>query len=540
MKRSNRFQAALAGLAVLAFASAALAAGRMDSPPIDEKKIEDITKAVAPSVVRVEVRAGFLKVATGVVLDKDGSIVTTALISPRDEAIEVVTADGKRLKAEFKGSDTQTQLALIQVKGKGLVPIALGKSGDLKPGSWIGVVGLSPESTPSVTQGIVSSVAEDRMRLNVWVVPGSSGSPVVNGNGQMVGLVRGAYAEDQPVVFEFREQLVVGSGTVFSRAEAPSSGMAMAIPMDVVASIAADLKKNGKVERGWLGLTVVETDGKIVIDTIDDKSPADLAKLNVGDVILKIDGKDVPAGAALSSEVRSRKPGQDITIRVDRDGKPLDVKVKLGEFTEVQAQQELELNFPQFFNRGQIAPDNPYNAPRYQPDNPYSTPRSQQPRTGILPRSRTAPQNFAWENRKSVGVSLQVMTKELAEYFGLKDGLGLLVAQVDADSPAKKAGIKVGDVILKANGKKVEAPSDLSDMIQGLKKGDKIKLDILRDRKPLSVTVEIVEQASDPGALMGAPGDGLSALQEQLMRLGDNVQPDLGRILRQGRSYIRF
>jgi len=530
MNRSNRFQAAVAGLAVLAFASAAAAAGRTDSPPIDEKKIEDITKAVAPSVVRVEVRSGFLKVATGVVLDKDGSIVTTALISPRDEAIEVVTADGKRLKAEFKGSDTQTQLALIQVKDKGLVPIALGKSGDLKPGSWIGVVGLSPESTPSVTQGIVSSVAEDRMRLNVWVVPGSSGSPVVNGNGQMVGLVRGAYAEDQPVVFEFREQMVVGSGTVFSRAEAPSSGMAMAIPMDVVASIAADLKKNGKVERGWLGVSVVETEGKMVIDTIDEKSPAELANLKIGDVILKIDGKDIPAGAALSSEVRSRKPGQDITIRVDRDGKPVDVKVKLGEFTEVQAQQELELNFPQFFNRGQIEPDNPYNAPR-----------NQQPRTSILPRSRPAPQNFAWENRKFIGVSLQVLTKELAEYFGLKDGLGLLVAQVDADSPAKKAGIKVGDVILKVNGKKVEAPSGLSDMIQGLKKGDKIKLDVLRNKKPLSVTVEVAEQASDPGALMGAPGDGLSALQEQLMRFGDNVQPDdLGRILRQGRSYIRF
>ncbi len=532
MKRSNRFQqAAVAGLAVLAFASAASAAGRMDSPPIDDKKIEDITKAVAPSVVRVEVRDGFRKVATGVVLDKDGSIVTTALISPRDEAIEVITADGKRLKAEFKGIDTQTQLALIQVKEKGLVPIAVGKSGDLKPGSWIGVVGLSPESTPSVTQGIVSSVAEDRMRLNVWVVPGSSGSPVVNGNGQMVGLVRGAYAEDQPVFFEFREQLVVGSGTVFSRAEAPSSGMALAIPMDVVASIAADLKKSGKVERGWLGLTVVENEGKIVIDTIDDKSPAELARLKVGDVILKIDGRDIPGGAALSSEVRNRKPGQDITMRIDRDGKPLDIKVKLGEFTEVQAQHELELNFPQFFNRGgQAPPDMPFNAP----------PNQQQPRPLTPPRSKTAPPNFAWESRKFIGVTLQVLTKELAEYFGLKDGLGLLVAKVDADSPARKSGIKVGDVILKANGRKIEVSSDLSDMIQGLKKGDKIKLDILRDKKPMSVEVEVAEQASDPGALYGASGSDLSVLDEQMKRFGDNFQPDLSRILKQGRSYIRF
>jgi len=528
MKRSNKFQAGLAALAVLAFAAAAAAAPRTVAPPLDDKKIEDITKAAAPSVVRVEVRDGFRKVATGVVIDKDGSIVTTALISPRDEAIEVVMADGKRLKAEFKGFDTETQLALIQVKEKGLVPIAAGKSAELKPGSWIGVVGLSPESAPAVTQGIVSSVAEDRLRLNVWVVPGSSGSPVVNGNGQMVGLVRGAYAEDSPIIFEFREQQVVGSGTVFSRAEAPASGMALAVPMDVVTSIVADLKKSGKVERGWLGVTVAEADGRIVIDTIDGNSPAELAKLKTGDILIKIEGKDINAAATLSSEVRRRKPGQDVTLRIERDGKPQDVKVKLGEFSEVQAQQELELNFPQFFRRGQAAPELRF------------TPRGQQPPAFGLPRSKAAPPSLVWESRKYIGVSLQPLTKELAEYFGLKDGLALLVAQVDGEGPAGKAGLKVGDVILKANGKKVEAPTDLSDMIQGLKKGDKIKLDILRDKKPMTISVDVAEQASDPGALLEAPGDDLGVLADQLRRFGDGFQPELGRILRQGRSLIRF
>src|SRR5512136_1014856 len=87
---------------------------------IDEKKIEDITKTVAPSVVKVEARNGVRKIATGVVIDKDGFIVTTALISPREEEINVITADGKKIKAEFKGLDTQTQIALIQAKDKGL------------------------------------------------------------------------------------------------------------------------------------------------------------------------------------------------------------------------------------------------------------------------------------------------------------------------------------------------------------------------------------------------------------------------------------
>ena len=529
MKRSRNFRTGIALAAALAFVATVGAAART-AVPIDEKKVEDITKAVTPSVVKIEVRNGIRRVATGVVLDKEGSIVTTALISPHDEAIEVVTADGRRLKAEFKGFDTQTQLALVQVKEKGLAPLAQARPGDLKPGAWIGVVGLSPENTPSVTQGIVSSVAADRIRLNVWVVPGASGSPVVNAEGRMVGLLRGAYADDMPVVFEFRERQVVGSGTVVSRAEAPSSGMALAVPIDVVASVAADLKKSGKVQRGWLGVTVVENEGKVVIDAIDAKSPAELAKLKSGDVLLKVDGRDVTAGPVLSSEIRSRKPGQDVTIRIERDGKPQDVKVKLGEFTEVQAKQELELNFPQFFNPRFPAPAQPRVAP-------------QMPREPINPRGRTAPRpNFVWESRKFIGVTLQALTKELGEYFGVKDATGLLVAQVEDESPAKKAGLKVGDVILKAAGQAVEDPADLSDMIQRLKKGDKIKLDILRDKKATMVEVEVGEQESGPEAgsferFNWSNGD-FGAVEENLRRL--NESPRLGQLMRDARGSIKL
>jgi serine protease Do len=527
MKRSNTFQAVFALLAVFAFTAAAFAAGRSDPTQIDEKKIEDITKAVAASVVRVEVRDGFRKVATGVVIDKDGSIVTTALISPHDEAIEVVTADGKRLKAEFKGFDTQTQLALIQVKEKGLAPIAVGKSGGLKPGAWIGVVGLSPENTPAITQGIVSSVTADRLRLNVWVVPGSSGSPVVNGNGQMVGLVRGAYGEDQPVLFNFGDRQVTGSYSFSKRAEAPSSGMALAVPMDVVASVAGDLKKSGRVERGWLGVTVPENEDKVVIETIAPKSPAELAKLKVGDILLKIDGKEIPAPSALGSEIRSRKPGQDITIRIERDGKPMDVKVKLGEYTEAQAQQELESNFPQFFNNRGLTLRAP-GAPR-------------EPDLRVFGVPYPPPAKSAWEGRKFIGASLQALTRDLAEFFGLRGGLGVLVAQVETDSPAKKAGVKVGDVILKADGRKIEVPSELIDMIQGLKKGDKIKLDILRDKKAMSLDVEVAERESDPEEFSGMPGDDLrSEIEGQLRRLNEGFSPDFGRIMGDARNYYRF
>jgi len=491
------------------------------TPGIDEKKIEDIIKIVAPSVVKVEARNGMRKIATGVVIDKDGFIVTTALISPREEEINVITADGKRIKAEFKGLDTQTQIALIQAKDKGLIPIAMGKSSDLSPGAWIGVVGLSPENTPAITQGIVSSIAQDSLRLNVWVVPGSSGSPVVNKEGQMIGLLRGAYTEDQPLFFEFRDQVTVASGYALSRGEAPASGLAKATPIDIVSSISSELKKSGKVARGWIGVSVREQDGKVEIVDIESKSPAELAKLKDGDIILKIDGKDITSGQALSSEIRSRKPGQDVTVRVERDGKSMDAKVKLGEFTEDEAKRELELLFPQFFApRPLTTPAEPRSAkPEKAPQAPKLAPKT-------LPKLKSD-RFFTLEKRKYIGVSLDPLNKDLAAYFGIKEGVGLLVREFPEDSPAQKGGVKIGDVIVKADGKRVETVAELSEMIQDKKKGDKIKIELVRDKKTMSLEVEIGEDERGFEGFFGDFENNARLLQEQTRKSNEVYQKEI-------------
>jgi S1-C subfamily serine protease len=489
-------------LTILVAALAVVGAARAASigPVIDEKKIEEITKSTAPSVVKVEARNGVRRIATGVVIDKDGTIVTTALISPRVESVRVTTADGKTYKAEFKGFDTQTGIAVIQVKDAVLAPIAMGRSGDLKPGAWIGVVGMSPENTPAVTQGIVSSTSPDKVRLNVWVVPGSSGAPVINAAGQMIGLLRGTYMDDQQVVFEFREQTTVGSGIVLNSGTAPSAGMALAIPVDLVSSVAADIKKSGRVERGWLGVSVGETeDGRVEIAQIDPKSPAETAKFKEGDIIVRIEGKELTTREGLSQEIRSRKPGQDVTIKIERDGKPLDIKVKLGEYTEDNARRELEVRFPQFF--------------------PQIIPRPSKPG-----RTLTIPPNiepFRFEKRKYIGVSLQEMNPELAEAWGAKDGYGLLVAQLADDGSAKKAGVKVGDIILKADGRNVKTVGELSGLLQDKKKGDKIKLEIVRDRKALSFDVEVAEDAASGNVIIRESQEIPRMMEEQFRKSRD-------------------
>lgn len=454
--------------------------------PAGERDIAGLAKKVYPSVVRVEVQNHVRRVATGVVVDKEGHIVTTALVAPRTEKITVSISDGRQSDAEFLGFDPETRLAVFKAKDKGLTPVEMGDVDDLAAGAWAAVVSISPESTPSVTQGIVSSVAGDRMRLNIWVTPGSSGGPVIDERGRMIGLLRGIYADDRPVVFRFRDREQIGQGYVFSSAEAPSSGMALAVPVDVVKSVYDQIKEKGKVERGWLGIaTELNEEGRVAIVDVVPESPAELAKLREGDIVLSIEDRPVTSTEVLASEVRRRRPGQDVTLRIVRNGKETSAKAKLGEFTADEARRELELRFPGLF-------------PEIPPGRPFA------PGSPIPPGFFSRP----YEKRTFIGVYCDPLGRELAEHFGVKDGLGLIVTRLTDKGPADKAGVRVGDVVVKAGGKRVESVDALVDVVQDLKKGDKIKLELLRDRKPLTLEVEVDEEES------GAPSSALEAWQK--------------------------
>jgi S1-C subfamily serine protease len=516
---SRIFKPALMIMAVLMVSGLSLRAAPTETV-VPDRDISEITKKVYPSVVRVEARNHTRRVATGVVIDKDGYVITTALMSPRDEKITITTSDGKSVEAEFLGFDTETQLALLRAKDKGLPALPMGKPGDLAAGSWVCVVGISPEQTAAVTQGIVSSVAVDRLRLNIWVTPGASGGPVVDEKGQMVGLLRGVYFEEKPLVFRFRDKEQSGSGFVMSRAEAPSSGMAIAVPIDVVLAIATEIREKGKVERGWLGVGVGMNDnGQVEIGQVDAESPAELAKLREGDVILKLDDKDVTSREQLIAEVRKRKPGQIVTLKIDRDGKPMDIKVKLGEFPEDEAKKELELSFPGLF---------PPMAPKEQP------PAAQPPfgEKGAPPKapkkavpSKPGPQPFPGiEMRKFIGVYCNELNPELAAYFGVKDGTGLIIAKLTAGGPAEKAGLKVGDVIVRVDGKRVESGNELIDLIQDKKKGDKIRVEFIRDKQPMSKDVAVEEEEMSSG-LFGS--DDLRSFLESWQGYTDAFQNEI-------------
>jgi S1-C subfamily serine protease len=439
----------------------------LQAEPLGGEEAADILKKAAPSVVKVEVADGIKRVATGVVMDRDGFIMTTALISPRKEKITVKTRDGQSYEASFVGFDSLTRLALLQVKTKGLSPIALAQAKDISPGDWVAVVSISPEDTPAITQGIVSSISEGRIRLNISVLPGASGSPVVNRKGEMIGLLRGPYTEGGPVIFEFREREVVGSGYVLSRGEVPASGLALAVPVDVVKKVAEELKTKGRVERGWLGVSLEEDSrGAVRITHVEKDSPAEQAGLREGDIIRKINGRDVRHGDFLAMEIRNRRPGEEVILEIERNGRTREVKVKLGAYPEEEARREIERWLP-----GVLRP---------------------------LPVPQIERWRF-WERRRFIGIFPEEIGPELAEYFGVKEGRGLLVTRLEPDSPAEKAGIKVGDVIVRADGLRVETIEELNSIIQRKRKGDKLKLELVRDKKKMELEVEIAEEERGGG-----------------------------------------
>ncbi len=429
--------------------------------------LEGLTKKVFPSVVRVEARNGWRKVATGVVIDKEGYIVTTALVSPQDNNLFVISSEGEEVEAEFLGMDPETHLALIKAKEKKWKPISMGRLEDLSAGSEIAVVCFSPEGKAAITKGIISSVGRDSLRLNVVVIPGASGSPVIDMQGRMIGLVRGAYVGEAVLTVDGRQ--VTAGNFMVSRVEGPSSGMASAIPLDIVDKVSTEIRETGKVRRGWMGVDLIVNDeGEVEVYAVAEDSPAEAAGVQEGDVLLAIDSQEIIDREMLAREIRMHTPGDEVELHIERQGKEQEIEVELGEYSQLAIAREFEFKFPELFQM--------------------------KPGEDVENIFRATPSRLlSWisEDRKYIGVRIQELNLELAEFFGVDDSTGLLITKVEEDTPAEKAGLKVGDVIIRADGKATKSGDRFTRLIQGLEEGDKIKLEIVRDKKTRTIEVEV-------------------------------------------------
>jgi serine protease Do len=275
---------------------------------------------------------------SGFVVSADGFIVTNAHVVENAEEITVRFSDRRELIAKVIGADTRSDVAVIKVEAKDLPVVKMADTRKLRVGEWVIAIGSPFGFSNSVTAGIVSATGRENLsgdpnldavpfiQTDVAVNPGNSGGPLLNMRGEVVGI----------------------NSQIFSRTGS-FAGISFAIPIDYANNVIDQLMKTGKVVRGRIGVGIQNVTKDLAdslglgkaqgaaVSNVEEGSPAGKAGLEVGDVILKIDGRPVDGSADLSRTIRSLKPGSKVNLSVWRGGKPRDIVVTVSEFKDEEA-----------------------------------------------------------------------------------------------------------------------------------------------------------------------------------------------------------
>src|SRR5689334_2111678 len=273
---------------------------------------------------------------SGVIVDPSGITLTNAHVVDKATEIEIITLDGSKHKAKVVGLDKKTDLAVLKLDdGKGTFKFArMGDSDRMQVGDWVIAVGSPFGLQATVTAGIVIAKArnigqgpfDDFLQTDAAINPGNSGGPLVNMQGEVIGI----------------NTAIVAGG----------SGIGFAIPSNMAKKIYTEINSKGRVTRGWLGVSIQpltpelaksfnakDTKGVLISDVVGD-SPASKAGLKPGDILLEFDGKKVDAPADLQRTVGLAQPGQDARMKVWRDQAEKTIDIKIGEAPdEKEAQQ---------------------------------------------------------------------------------------------------------------------------------------------------------------------------------------------------------
>jgi serine protease Do len=262
---------------------------------------------------------------SGFVVDPEGYILTNHHLVPGPGRVRVRFADKRELPARRVGSDANTDLALLKVEARGLPTVRLGDSDRLRIGDWVCAIGNPLEFDHTVTVGVVSSKGrkifnqsfDAYIQTDAAINPGNSGGPLVNADGEAVGI----------------------SAAVSSEAE----GIGFAVPINVARGVLAQLRDRGRVQRGYLGIQLHELDpdlarmiglgeprGALVVD-VEEGEPAERAGLRPWDVVTTVSGEAIEDGDALVRTISALPPGAEIQLGVVRDGRPVTVAARLGE-----------------------------------------------------------------------------------------------------------------------------------------------------------------------------------------------------------------
>lgn len=318
--------AAIATLGTLEIANAGTPpAGTINVPDLVAKVDKGVVNIQAVTVVRERVVDPFFEdfffhyygipkermrkqpsLGSGFVIDEEGYILTNHHVIDRASEIEVFFDDGKRtrLKASIVGSDKKSDIALLKVKpGTHLSPLTLGNSDNVKVGESVLAIGNPFGLSHTVTAGIISAKNrvigqgpyDNFLQTDASINPGNSGGPLFNASGEVIAINTAINAAGQ--------------------------GLGFAIPINQAKKMLPDLKKHGRVLRGWLGALVVTTPYGLYVDGVVMRSGAQVAGLKSGDRIIEVNGQKVSERMDVERALEDKRPGEKISLVVERDGR---------------------------------------------------------------------------------------------------------------------------------------------------------------------------------------------------------------------------
>ncbi len=359
---------------------------------------------------------------SGFIIDMNGYIVTNNHVIEGAEEIIVKLQDEREFKATIVGTDPLTDLALLKIDtlGASITPILLGDSDKAEIGDWVVAIGNPLGLGGTVTAGILSAKGrvlgdgpyDNFIQTDVSINPGNSGGPLINMDGEVIGI----------------NTAIIQS----------AQGLGFAVPVNMLKNIIPKLKQ-GKVTRGWIGVTLQPLDEKlaksfglndtkgVLIADVSKGEPGDKAGLKAGDIVIAVDGKKATDSRTLVGIIGSKSPNDKVVLTVIRDSKQQNITVTLGE-------RPVE---------GQVAGN-------------YSNKSPKKPKGDITVT------DLSRDDASSLGVTG-----------------GVVITDIDTKSNAYSAGLRQGDVIVWVNRKSINNPNEFYAAYDKVKKGDLIAFKIL-------------------------------------------------------------
>jgi serine protease Do len=253
---------------------------------------------------------------SGFIIDPSGLIVTNNHVVGHADKIMVLLTDGTRLPARLIGTDELTDVALIKVTAATpLAAVPWGDSRQAEVGDWVLAAGNPFGLGGSVTAGIISARGRDLgagpfdnfLQLDAPINPGNSGGPIFNMDGQVIAM-----------------------STVIVSPSGGSVGIGFATPSDIIVPIVNQLRETGRIDRGWLGVSVQDSDNGVTVAGVEPASPAAHAGIRQGDMIIAVNGEHIETSRALIRTVAQEAPGKPVSLSIRRQGHAMEVSVIVG------------------------------------------------------------------------------------------------------------------------------------------------------------------------------------------------------------------